>query len=110
VLWQRAVAADPSTLATESAPRVAELAGGRLYVVYGKEYFDARLEALDAKTGQTAWDVPLVGSLPRHDAFGSRGDAVSVVVSESRVYVARSEGGLDVFDAKTGAAVGRIGK
>jgi hypothetical protein len=99
VLWRRAVAADPTTLTTESTPRVAELAGGTLYVVYGKEYFDARLEAL-----------AVFGSLPRHDSFGTRWDAVGVVVSESRVYVARSEGGLDVFDAKTGTAVGKIGK
>jgi hypothetical protein len=51
----------------------------------------------------------VVGSLPRADAFGTRGDATSLVVTESRVYVARAGGGLDVFDAKTGATVGTIG-
>ena len=109
VAWKRPVAADATTRSTELVPRLAELANGKLYVIGDKVYFDSRLQAIDVKTGQTDWDVALTGSLPRTKAFEARGEPRSLVVSATRVYVARAGGGLDVFDASMGAAVGTIG-
>jgi hypothetical protein len=93
------------------APHVADLEGGRLYVVYGKAYFDARVAAFDAETGKRIWDVPLVGSLSSGTVGDhGRGRALGLVASKRRIYVTRSGGGLDVFDAADGRAVGTIGK
>jgi len=90
-------------------PAVADLTPDRLYAVYDKLYFDARLAALDARTGGPLWDVPVVGSLAGSDGTG-RGDARSLVATAERVYVVRAGGGLDVFEASSGKAVGTIGK
>jgi outer membrane protein assembly factor BamB len=74
-------------------------------------YFDARLVSLDAATGARLWDVPLVGSLPSSTADDvGRGEARGLVASKARVYVTRSGGGLDVFDAADGRAIGTIGR
>jgi hypothetical protein len=97
------------TKARPLAPSVADIAFGRLYAVYDKVYFDARLTALDAKTGRPLWDVPLVGSVLGGEG-ASRGNAHGLVTTASRVYVTRIGGGLDVFDAASGEAVGSIGK
>ena len=91
------------------APAVADLAFGRLYAVYERVYFDARLTAVDARTGETAWDVPLAGSVPGNEGSG-RGEARALVATAARVYVVRAGGGLDVFDASSGKPVGTIGK
>jgi putative pyrroloquinoline-quinone binding quinoprotein len=93
------------------APHVAELVDGRLYAVFAKVYFDARLVALDASSGARIWDVPLVGSM-MSSSLGDlgRGEARGLAASKSRVYVTRSGGGLDVFDAADGKAIGTIGK
>lgn len=97
------------TMAKDAAPAVAELGFGRLYAVYERVYFDARLAAVDARTGEALWDAPLVGSLPRTDGNG-RGEARGLVTTASRVYVTRAGGGLDIFDAAAGKPVGTIGK
>jgi outer membrane protein assembly factor BamB len=108
--WSTPLVAD-ETKPIPEAPHVADLIDGRLYVVYAKVYFDARLAALDAATGSRIWDVPLVGSMPS-SSLGDlgRGEARGLVASKSRVYVTRSGGGLDVFDAADGKAIGTIGK
>jgi len=92
-------------------PHVADLSNGRLYAVYAKAYFDARVAAIDAETGKRIWDVPLVGSLSSGSVGDhGRGGARGLVASKRRVYVARSGGGLDVFDAADGRALGTVGK
>jgi outer membrane protein assembly factor BamB len=108
--WSTPLVAD-ETKPRPEAPHIAELADGRLYAVYAKIYFDARLVALDAATGSRLWDVPLVGSMAS-SSLGDlgRGEARGLVASKSRVYVTRSGGGLDVFDATDGKALGTIGK
>jgi outer membrane protein assembly factor BamB len=106
--WEHGFVTDGS-MAKPVAPAVADLAFGRVYAVYEKVYFDARVAALDGRTGQTLWEAPLVGSLPGSDGPG-RGEARELVATPSRVYVARAGGGLDVFDASTGKPVGSIGK
>jgi hypothetical protein len=106
--WSHGFVTD-DTKAKPAAPAVADLAFGRLYAVYEKLYFDARLVALDARTGEAVWDSPVVGSLPRSDGAG-RGDARALVATASRVYVVRAGGALDVFDAASGKAIGTIGK
>ncbi len=108
--WQSTLAVDPSTKGTAEVAHIAELSGDTLYVVYDKVYFDERLGALDAKTGERRWDVPLVDSLPRVGTREGRGPARALVVSTDRVYVPRAGGGLDVFDAKGGGAVGMLGR
>jgi hypothetical protein len=97
------------TKAKPSAPAVAELGLGRLYAVYEKVYFDAKVAALDARTGASLWEAPLVGSMPGPEGPG-RGEARSLVATHSRVYVARAGGGLDIFDAANGKSIGTIGK
>ena len=97
------------TKAKPRSPAVAELAQGRLYAVYDKVYFDARVAVLDARTGQTVWEAPLVGSLPGTEGLG-RGEARGLVATAARVYVVRAGGGLDIFDASSGKAIGTIGK
>jgi hypothetical protein len=97
------------TKAKPSAPAVAELEQGRLYAVYEKVYFDARVAALDARTGEALWEAPLVGSVPGPEGPG-RGEARALVATPARVYVARSGGELDIFDASNGKLLGTIGK
>ncbi len=106
--WTHAFLAD-DTNARDLAPKVVDVAFGRIYAVYERVYFDARLVALDAKTGAVLWETPLQGSLPTTDGDG-RGEARALVASAARVYVARSGGGLDIFDASSGKPVGSIGK
>jgi outer membrane protein assembly factor BamB len=91
------------------APAVTDLAFGRLYAVCDRVYMDARLAAIDAKTGQTIWDVPLPGSLPESEGPG-RGSARALVTTAARVYVVRAGGELDVFEASSGKSIGTIGK
>jgi hypothetical protein len=105
--WAHALVPDDAN--TKNAPpAVAEVAFGRVYVVAERVYFDSELVALDAKTGERLWKAPLVGSVPSNDA--SRGRATSLVATASRLYVVRSGGGLDVFDASSGQRVGALGK
>jgi hypothetical protein len=108
--WATPLVAD-DTKPRPEAPHVAELVDGKLYAVFAKVYFDARLVALDASTGARIWDVPLVGSMAS-SSLGDlgRGEARSLAASKTRVYVTRSGGGLDVFDATDGKAIGTIGK
>jgi hypothetical protein len=110
VSWTAPLVAD-DTKPLPEAPHIAELADGKLYVVYGKVYFDSRVVALDAEGGKRIWDVPLVGSVGAGSlADTGRGVARGLVASKTRVYVSRSGGGLDVFDAADGKALGTIGK
>jgi outer membrane protein assembly factor BamB len=97
------------TKAKPLAPVIVDLTGGRVYAVYEKVYFDARIAALDARTGRALWDVPLVGSLPGSEGPG-RGEARALVATASRVYVVRAGGGLDIFNASSGKPLGTIGK
>jgi outer membrane protein assembly factor BamB len=108
--WSTPLVVD-DTKPVPEAPHVADLSDGRLYAVYAKVYFDARLVALDAASGSRIWDVPLVGSMAS-SSLGDlgRGEARGLVASKRRVYVTRSGGGLDVFDAADGKAIGTIGK
>ncbi len=108
--WSTPLVPD-ETKPVPEAPRVAELVDGTLYAVYGKVYFDARVAAFDAGSGERRWDVPLVGSVASGSIGGSeRGEARGLVASKTRVYVPRAGGGLDVFNAKDGSTVGTIGK
>ena len=72
-------------------------------------YFDSRIAAVDAKTGDALWDVPLLGSLGTTRSPG-RGEARAILASKTRLYVPRSGGSLDVFDIKSGTSLGIIGK
>jgi hypothetical protein len=110
VSWTTPLVAD-DTKPLPEAPHIAELADGKLYAVYGKVYFDSRVVALDAESGNRIWDVPLVGSVGGGSlADTGRGVARGLVASKTRVYVSRSGGELDVFDAADGKALGTIGK
>jgi len=106
--WGRTFGSDDTKL-KPVAPFVAELAFGRVYAVYERVYFDARLAALDARTGEVVWEAPLVGSLPGPDGSG-RGEARGLVATATRLYVVRAGGGLDAFEASSGKPVGSIGK
>ncbi len=106
--WEHAFAAEGS-MTRPSVPSVSDLAFGRFYAVYERGYFDARLVALDAQTGDLKWEATLLGSVTGVDGAGA-GEARTLVATSARVYVARSGGELDVFDATSGAQVGAIGK
>jgi hypothetical protein len=109
VSWTTPLVADDTKVQPE-APHVAEMAAGKVYVVFDKVYFDSRIVALDAETGSKIWDVPLVGSVSGSIADSGRGTALGLVAGKSRIYVSRSGGALDVFDAADGKALGTVGK
>ena len=81
---------------------VAELSGGRLYAQYELKDSKWRLACFDAKTGQRIWDVVVPGS--------KHGDeARSIALSSSRLYLSHGDW-LDIFDVKTGSALGEFGR
>jgi hypothetical protein len=84
------------------ASSVAELSGGRLYAQYELKDTKWRLACFDAKTGQRIWDVVVPGS--------KHGDeARSIALSSSRLYLSHGDW-LDIFDVKTGGALGEFGR
>ncbi len=106
--WSRAFAEDDAN-GKNSPPVVADVAFGRVYLVFERVYFDARLAALDAKTGALVWDAPLGGSLRANDGVGA-GAAQSLLATAARVYVVRAGGGLNIFDAASGKPIGTLGR
>jgi hypothetical protein len=86
--WRRELPAPGDRVAREGWPSVAEVGGGRAYVVYDAWERSYRWTALDARTGATIWDRP----------FTVRG---GMTYAEGRLY-ARDDSGLHVFDSATG--------
>jgi len=81
---------------------VAELSGGRLYAQYELKDTKWRLACFDAKTGLRVWDIVVPGS--------KHGDeARSIALSTSRLYLSHGDW-LDIFDVKTGGALGEFGR
>ncbi|CAN5248993.1 hypothetical protein BH09MYX1_BH09MYX1_12610 [soil metagenome] len=81
---------------------VAEVAGGRAYVQYELKDSKWRLACIDVKTGERIWDVVVPGT--------KHGDeARSLVLSTSRLYLSHGDW-LDIFDIKTGGALGEFGR
>jgi len=102
--WEQSLATDAAN-GKMDVPLVSELAQGRLFAVSERERAEAHLVALDARTGDRRWDIALHQSEPG----GSRGAAEALVATATRVYVVRTGGSLDIYDASTGASVGSIG-
>jgi outer membrane protein assembly factor BamB len=102
VRFQINTASDAVTNALGVASSVAELRDGKLYAQYALKDTRWRLASFDAKTGQRLWDVVVPGT--------KHGDeARSIVVSRSRLYLSHGDW-LDVFDLKTGGALGEFGR
>lgn len=99
--WVRTLGSDPTAVA-EGAPEVTELVGGRVFSYYGIKPFGGRVATLDAKTGEVAWDVVL----PRSET-GS--EPSMLTATARRVYVPHWTW-LDIFDARSGAHLGTIGR
>jgi hypothetical protein len=104
VRWQGALAAaDPVTVAeSHGLARMDVLTAGRFVAPYEVTPSGWRLTALDARSGQRLWDVPLqpLKGIEYPEGFS---------LSAARVYMMRT-GSLEVYDAKTGALVGIIGR
>jgi hypothetical protein len=100
VTWKRAIPEADVARVSEGTPDLADLAGGRLVTQY--EVGDRwHLVALDAATGDTAWDVVI----PRSED-GS--EAQFMTVTDRRVYLPHWTW-LEVFDAPTGKHLGTVG-
>lgn len=84
------------------ASSIAEVSGGRAYIQYELKDSKWRLACLDASTGARIWDIVVPGS--------KHGDeARSIVLSSSRLYLSHGDW-LDIFDIKTGGALGEFGR
>jgi hypothetical protein len=103
-LWVRTVNPDSRASSTTSAPQVADIADGVLFVTYSASGTTrtVRLAAIDAATGTTRWDVVV----PRSES-GSGPDLM--VITSSRVYLPHWTW-LDVFDVATGKVLATIGR
>ena len=100
--WVATTAADPAIeMANPFDGLGADLAGGLFVAAHALVEKGARLVALDVKTGERRWDVPI----PR-SASGSppRG----LTATETRVYVPHWTW-LDIFELKTGRVMGTVG-
>jgi outer membrane protein assembly factor BamB len=87
--WTRVLPARDDPHATEGSPTVADVGGGRVYVLYDAWMKRIRLTALDARTGATLWDRPYPGEAPFAYADGR--------------LLLRSRSALHALDAATGA-------
>jgi hypothetical protein len=93
--WQRGVAPGSPLAAKEAPLSEPSLSAGRVVVTYEDLQGEHRLEAIDAATGKTMWDVPTESLL-------------RLRITPTRVYVLRWTR-LDVRDAATGALLGGVG-
>jgi hypothetical protein len=101
VKWQRPIpGADPASL--HEGLDLADLTGGRLVAQYELTSGLWRLAALDSRTGNALWDVEIPRSKDGSQAYDLR-------ITPTRVYLPHWTW-LDVFDAKTGAVIGTVGK
>ena len=90
--------------AKDGAPDVADVVDGRLYILATQRSGSppkSFLEAIDGATGNTIWSGEIDSTQPGLDAS-------SIVVGNSRVYVARA-GTLQIFARKDGHPIGIIG-
>jgi len=101
VLWSRTLpAGDPQRAKAESAA-LTDLHTGTLVATYTQRDDSRRLIAIDARTGDTLWDV----AVPRsQDGSEER----AMVVTATRVYVPHWTW-LEVIDRANGAHLGTIG-
>jgi hypothetical protein len=101
VKWQRPIpGSDPATV--HEGLELADLAGGRLVAQYQLTGGLWRLAALDGRTGNALWDVEIPRSKDGSQAYDLR-------ITPTRVYLPHWTW-LDVFDVKTGAVIGTVGK
>lgn len=102
VRWKANLPPDSVTNWIAVAPSVGEVSGGRAYLQYELKDTKWRLACLDTATGARVWDVVVPGS--------KHGDeARSLVLSSSRLYLSHGDW-LDIFDIKTGGALGEFGR
>lgn len=102
VRWSRAIPTVDPLSVREGPPEVVALADGVLYAYYGRTQARARLAAIDVATGETRWEVDVPNS---DQGSGPR----LITVGAEHVYVPHWAW-LDIFDRKTGALVGTIGR
>jgi hypothetical protein len=101
VRWQQALASGDQTGVSEGASAMDALSGGRFVAPYELTSTGWHFTALDARSGQRVWDVPLESLIGISEPEG-------FTLSPARVYVIRTST-LEVYDAKTGALVGTVG-
>ncbi len=104
VRWQEPVASGDQSAASESSSTsvMDALAGGRFVVPYELTSKGWHFTAFDARSGQRLWDVPLHSGIGLDEPQGFS-------LSATRVYVLRTSS-IEVYDARTGAAVGTLGE
>ncbi len=101
VHWQKpAASGDPASVA-EASTTMDALADGRFVTPYQLTSRGWHLTALDARSGQRLWDVPLQPLIGADEPQG-------FTLSGSRVYVLRSAS-VEVYDAKSGTLVDVVG-
>lgn len=100
VLWRTPFTTSPSV--SESAPRVADVFGGRLFAYYEMKSGPHHVVAIATKTGHVDWDK----ELPQSATGGEPGELMG---SQARLYVPHWTW-LDVFDAQNGNVVKTVGE
>jgi len=101
VKWQRAIPQGDPNEAKEGLGLV-DLGNGRLVAQFELAAGGFKLAAIDAHTGRQLWET----AIPR-SRDGS--EASLMTISSTRVYLPHWTW-LDVFDARTGAVIGTVGK
>jgi hypothetical protein len=100
--WSRVLPGIDPAGVKDGAVDVAALRDGTLYAYYPLTSLrGGRIIAVDAQSGTTRWDVILP------DTTGSAPE--EIVVGRDRVYVPHWTR-LDIFDRKSGAVVGTVGR
>ncbi len=104
VRWQQSLASGDQAGVSESSTTsiMDALAGGRFVAPYELTSKGWHFTALDARSGQRVWDIPLRSQIGVDEPEG-------FALSAARVYVMRTSS-LEVYDARDGALVGTVGE
>jgi hypothetical protein len=89
VRWQRVLPHDNPKVAREGSPRIADLRGGKLFVVYDAWQASWKLATIDAGSGAPLWEKDLAAP-----AF--------FTASATELFIPVAAEGIRIFDLRTG--------